>query len=66
MAKNGTSGHTSLAELVKAPASCGKSALLKYNQALQALLPHLLTSTASEYLFRHDVLNKLCRRSPLA
>lgn len=66
MAKNGTSGRTSLAELVKAPASCGKSALLKYNQALQVFLPHLLTSTASEYLFRHDVLKKLCRRSPLA
>jgi hypothetical protein len=38
MAKNGSRGRTSLAELVKAPASCGKSAHLKYNQALQAAL----------------------------
>jgi hypothetical protein len=38
MAKNGTYGRTSLAELVKAPASCGKSAHLKYNQALPASL----------------------------
>jgi hypothetical protein len=30
--------RTSLAELVKAPASCGKSAHLKYNQALPAPL----------------------------
>jgi hypothetical protein len=36
MAKNGTCERTSLAELVNAPASCGKSARLKYNQALQA------------------------------
>ena len=66
MAKNGSCGRTSLAELVKAPASCGKSAHLKYNQALQASLLHLLTSTVSEFLFRHDVLKKLCRRTPLA